>query len=374
MQRYRRFACPGAVIAALLILAGGVAAAEFYVSPDGADTADGSSAAPFATIARGISKLQPGDVLNVKGGIYKESCTVAIKATREKPVVIRAAVAEDSDECAWIQATGRDGILVRESSYVTIEGLKVTGAARAGFLAGGSDHITFRSCISGDNGVWGIQTAMCDYITVDKCELYGSKEEHGVYFSTTDHPTATDNRIHNNAECGIHMNGDLSEGGDGLITGAVIARNRISRCGSGGGAAINSDGVEKSTFEANVIEECLAGGITSFKGDGKKGGSGNRIVGNVVKFESGKGRYGVQLYGGSTDARLERNIIIIDNGPAVEIDEASTGGFFAAGNLYATPGKAVTFSYQGQEMDFASWQKATGQDADSSLVETPPGR
>lgn len=354
-----RNALCGLVIAgALFLLPADGAADEYFVAPSGDDSAVGSPSEPFKTIQHGIQALSAGDTLVVTKGVYKESCRLSIKATREAPVLIRGVGAH-------IEATGRDGILITDSSYVTVEGLKITGAERAGVLIGSSDHITIRKCVSGDNGKWGIQSSLSRHISVEQCELYGSKKEHGIYFSTTEYPRATDNLIHDNASCGIHMNGDLSEGGDGLITGAVIARNKILRCGAVGGAAINMDGVEKATIERNVLHHNLAGGITSFKGDGLRGGSRNTIKGNAILFESGVGRYGIQLLGGSSKATVTGNIIEIDKGPAIEVDKESAKGFTASRNLYAVERGAKAFVWKGKELDFAAWRKATGEDSGS---------
>jgi len=45
-------------------------AAEYYVSPTGSDTADGTLAAPFATLSRANSAAAAGDTIWVRGGTY----------------------------------------------------------------------------------------------------------------------------------------------------------------------------------------------------------------------------------------------------------------------------------------------------------------
>lgn len=361
-----RCACLITAAQLVILLGASAVATDYAVSPKGSDSAAGTAEAPFRTIGKGLGVLAPGDTLAVAPGVYRESCTLSVTASKESPVVIRGV------EMPHIEASGRDGILITDSAWVRIEGLKITGAERAGVLIGGSENVTLRGCILGDNGVWGVQSAMSRHITVEKCEIYGSKKEHGIYFSTTDYPTATDNRIRDCASCGVHMNGDLSEGGDGMITGATIARNQITGCGSAGGSAINMDGVEKSLIDANVIDRNLAGGITSFKGDGKSGGSGNTIRGNLIRFAPGVGRFGVQLLGGSTKTTLEQNVIDITNGPAVEVDEMSAKGFRATRNFYVPPEDELKFSWKGEELGFEAWQAATGQDMDSHVRRSVP--
>jgi hypothetical protein len=47
-------------------------ASTYYVSPAGSDSAGGSEAAPFRTIAQGVRHLQSGDTLYLRGGTYNE--------------------------------------------------------------------------------------------------------------------------------------------------------------------------------------------------------------------------------------------------------------------------------------------------------------
>ena len=205
--------------------------------------------APGQPLADRVRQLQPGDRLVLKPGIHRESLTLSgLTGTAEAPIMIRG------ERGAQLQPTGRDGILFwpKPCRHIIIEGIKIDGAARAGIVIANSQHIVVRDCTLGNNGVWGVQTTMSDYITVEDCELYGSKREHGVYFSTTDHPIARNNRIHDNAGCGIHNNGDVREGGDGMITGGLYENNLIYNNGRRGGAAINMDGVEKAIIHNNL--------------------------------------------------------------------------------------------------------------------------
>ena len=66
------------------------------------------------------------------------------------------------------------------------------------------------------------------------------------------------------------MNGDLSQGGDGIISGAlvsgnVIYNNAIQRHSLGGGSGINMDGVQNSRIENNLIYNNHASGISLYQ-------------------------------------------------------------------------------------------------------------
>ena len=60
-------ACAGCVAVAVA-----VPAAEFHVAPDGQDSQPGTPAAPLKTIQRAAELAQPGDVVTVHAGVYRE--------------------------------------------------------------------------------------------------------------------------------------------------------------------------------------------------------------------------------------------------------------------------------------------------------------
>ncbi len=63
---------PGALALACLASATAAAAAEFHVSPTGDDANDGSPAAMLQTISEAARRAQPGDVVTVHEGVYRE--------------------------------------------------------------------------------------------------------------------------------------------------------------------------------------------------------------------------------------------------------------------------------------------------------------
>jgi len=338
------------------VLSAGLHAAEQVVSPG-------------ESIGAKVQNLRPGDALLVRKGVYNESITISgLKGIQAAPIVIKG---EPGAEIAL--ARGQDGILFYGgggSAWVIVDGLKITGARRAGILISGSHHITIRNCISGNNGRWGIQSTLSDYLTVENCELFGSRREHGVYFSTTEHPVARNNKIHDNAGCGIHMNGDRREGGDGIITGGLLEKNVIYNCGlRRGGAAINMDGVEKTLVRNNLIYNNGAGGITVFHGDGLRSGTGNEFCNNTLYFQPGKGRFGLQLFHGAKDTTVRNNIFIGGRGPALEIDQASLAGLKSDCNIFFQQGGGQPVELGGQRMTLDVWKQKTSQDAHSTSAE-----
>ncbi len=360
-----RAAITAAALIVLLSGGGGARAAEYFVSPGGSDSAPGTAEAPKKTITAALEALSAGDTLTIASGTYHESISISIRGTSGEPVVIRGV------GMPHIVAPGGDGITIAGSSWVTVEGLAVTGAERAAVAVTGSDNIIVRGMALVQGPERGFYSSKSRHITVERCEISGPEMKEGVHFSGVNYASAFENHIHSVAGTGIRAGGKPAASRDELVTGAHIARNRILHCGAAGGAAVMLEGAERSRIESNVIDGNLAGGIISRKNAEASGGAHNTISANMVRFEAGKGLYGVSLLDGSRQAAIEQNIIGIDAGPAVKVDAASAGGFRAARNFYVTSPADLVFSWRGRELDFDGWREATGQDASSHVMMVP---
>jgi parallel beta-helix repeat protein len=94
-----------------------------------------------------------------------------------------------------------------------------------------------------------------------------SVSQHGIYVSNScDRPTVRGNVCWGNYMCGIHMNGDATSSGDGLIQYALVENNIVYDNGIGGGSGINCDGVQDSVFRNNLLYNNHASGISLYKG------------------------------------------------------------------------------------------------------------
>lgn len=387
---------------ALAVLCVPALAAEYVVTPSGADTNDGTRQAPFQSVGRGLAALKPGDTLIIGPGVYRESSSLTVKGTKEQPVAIVGVAVTvqkcpkcgtqsrpaaggqgetpEADKCPkcgaqtqsdvaepCIQAAGPDGLRVTDSTYVTVMGLKITGAKEAGVVISRCDRVTIEGCAIADNAKWGVRVSLSDHIKVGKCEISGTSDGDGVYVSATEHPEVSDCKILKNAFCGVLVSGNAKEGGDGVVTGATVSRNIISENGSKGGAAIRLEGVEKSTIENNMCDKNLSSGIECVKGEAARAGSRNVLSGNVVRFLPGKGTCGMLFADGGTHIRLVQSMLTVGNGPAISVDEASAKDFKSSYNFFPLEAGPVRLSWKGESMDFPRWQQVTGQDADSHV-------
>ncbi len=74
----------------IVVLSAGATAAEYYVSPDGDDGNPGTVVSPLRTIQAGISRLQPGDVLHLLPGVYRQSAGFIRSGSAGNPITVRA--------------------------------------------------------------------------------------------------------------------------------------------------------------------------------------------------------------------------------------------------------------------------------------------
>jgi hypothetical protein len=128
------------IATSVMLFSGGTARADqavLYVAPTGGG--GGSCGAPdYNTIQAAVDAAIPGDRLIVCQGQYNESVVL-----REKHGIL---IQADRDAVVIVTPRGlggkaqRDAFILSRSREVTIEGLRVTGASRSGFLLmGGND-------------------------------------------------------------------------------------------------------------------------------------------------------------------------------------------------------------------------------------------
>jgi parallel beta-helix repeat protein len=292
-----------------LCLPAGAGAATYYVSPAGNDNNPCSLALPCREIRRPLTFVVPGDTILAADGSYKGFDVDDIHGTAAAPITIRA-----QGQAAQVLVTNdrpdnRDTIFITFSSYIVVDGLRASGAIRAAVRVDQSPFITVRNGVFGNNTTWGIFTDFSDDLLLENNECFGSIEEHGIYVSNSgDRPVVRGNRVHDNSASGIQLNADLSAGGDGIITNALIENNVIYRNGVLGGAAINLDGVQDSVVRNNVLYDNHATGIVNYMGDGAEGPRGMRILHNTVD-QASDARWALLMFN-TTGLNVVRNNIL----------------------------------------------------------------
>jgi parallel beta-helix repeat protein len=250
-----------------------------------------------------------------------------------------------------------------------VQGFTIDGRSRAGIRAVTCEHVTLRDNHADGNGTWGIFTGFCDDVLIEDNVTANSGDQHGIYVSNSgDRPVIRGNTVYGNNEAGIHMNGDGSEGGDGIISNAVVEDNVIYDNGAGGGSGINCDGVQDSIIRNNLIYDEHASGISLYQIDGGGPSSGNLIANNTVLVAS-NGRWALNIQDGAVDNAVYNNILLNAHSfrGTLDISPDSLSGYTSDYNAVMD-----RFTTDGGDsvMTLADWRQETGQDA-HSFVSTP---
>jgi Right handed beta helix region len=349
-----------------LLLATRALAATYYVAPAGSDAADGlTPGTAFATLQHAADLVNPGDVVRVANGNY-----AGFYLDRDGTVANPITFLADGGAVQITQDNGTtpDGINLEDADHVVLDGFIVNGRSRAGIRVVLADGVTVRNCRLGNNQRWGILTGFTNDFVAEGNEAYGSVIEHGIYISNScDRPIVRDNHVHDNRGNGIHLNGDASQGGDGLITDAVIERNTIHGNGLGGGSGINGDGLVGAVIRNNLLYDNHASGISLYRIDAAAGATNNLVVNNTI-VNASDGRWCVNITGGSTGNVVRNNILYNFHAfrGVITVDAASRPGFVSDYNslmhrLSLDDGNTI--------LNLAGWQ-AAGYDA-HSFVATP---
>jgi parallel beta-helix repeat protein len=341
------------------------ALATLFVSTSGNDASDGSSAAPWRTLQHAADVVNPGDTVIVRPGSY-----VGFYLDRDGTAANRIVFQADPGvTITQRNASTSDGINLEGADYITVDGFTVNGMPRTGIRSVINHDVILRNNHLDQNGRWGILTGFSDNILIENNVASRSVAEHGIYVGNSgDNPIIRNNVVWGNHANGIHMNGDLSQGGDGIISGALVEGNIIYDNGLGGGSGINCDGVQNSIIRNNLIYNTHASGISLYQIDGGGSSSNNVVVNNTV-LVAADGRWDLNIQDGSTGNTVRNNIFFNYHSyrGSISISADSLAGFTSDYNVVVS-----RFTTDGGDsvLALAQWQAATGQDA-HSFIATP---
>lgn len=274
----------------------------YYVAPNGNNSNTGSAAQPWATLQYAVDTIAPGDTIIVRAGSYA-GCRIGKTGASGAPKTLKAEAGARPLINTLSPANRHQSLIEVELfdavvSYWIIDGFELTGAPRHGVDIRFGSYITVQNCYAHHNGTNGrgdgIFLGFSDHPTLQFNET-AYNTEHGIYHSNSaDYPVLRGNRIHHNANSGIHINGDLSQGGDGMISFGLIEQNIIYENGAGGGSGINCDGLFDSLIRNNLLYQNRASGLSLYAIDAAAGSSRNKVYHNTIVQAPGA-RYCVNI-------------------------------------------------------------------------------
>lgn len=176
-----------------------------YVAPNGSDANPGSYAEPFATLEAAMNAMNPGDLLYVRGGLYRSAGTgrgiSQKKGTVDKWFTVLNYPGETPVFDGEWYGDATIGMLFDSCAYWHIEGLEFRNYTQdAVYLRNGCDHFEIvnmklhdvTSLVHGASAYDGIVVIGSTNVLIEGCEIWnigyardlGSMLDHGVYVST----------------------------------------------------------------------------------------------------------------------------------------------------------------------------------------------
>jgi len=340
---------------------------NYFVTNTGDDTNSGLTISEaFLTLQHAADVVAAGDTVFVANGTYLGFDLRNKNGSSGSPIVFIALGNQ-----VLINASGSirdDGINIENADYIVIDGFIVNDMIGSGngirlVLA---DNCVVRRCRCDNNAERGIFTGFTDDILIEYNTCTNAIDEHGIYVSnSSDNPIIRFNECYGNNNIGIHMNGDLSAGGDGIISNAQIYGNIIHD--NGGAAGINMDGLQDPIIYNNLIyNNHFSQGIALFQQDGAIVTNGAKIYNNtiIVPFD---GRWGILVKSGANiNTEIYNNIILNQHSWRGCITVEDTAGFRSDYNIVQNK---MSDNGDGTTISLAQWQ-ALGFDLQSMLADS----
>ncbi len=406
-----------------------------WVAPGGSDTADGSQARPFRTVAKALSLVKPGEAVYLTTGTYRERLRLEERGgTSARPLTLRAA---PNATPILRGGTGSSTSMIDvRGAYWRVEGLTVDVAGDRAFAAlwrgsGARQGVLRRNKLK--NGTSGAGVNVAEYasdVLIEGNEIHnfqkaGGGDSHGIILQTTArNVVARGNNIHHNSGDGVQCIGpeagatisgtpfdnlllednELHENRENGVdiktcSRVVLRRNHVwghrRSSTSGGEGVVVHMSARDVTLEDNVLR---GNGRAVNVGGVRMGAPPTRIVlrrNLVLDGYSADGNDGVGIRVDTTvDVKVQHNTFWNMPGACLYFGyggSGSTQGLDARNNimancglalrgrgsavvnnnLYFREGGAARFRLDGVDMGFAQWRSRTGMDGRS--VERAPG-
>ncbi len=310
------------ILSVLFISTIALSQSTYFVSNTGKDSNNGlSENSAFKTLQHAADIVSQGDSVIALSGAYT-GFDLRTSGTSSQPIVFKA---KDIVTINQKNYKTNDGINIENADWIVIDGFNVINQPRAGIRIAVSNNVTIKNNSCSNNTYWGIFTGFTNDITIENNSCSYSQLQHGIYVSNSgDRPIVKNNICYQNNGCGIQLNADASQGGDGIISNAIIANNILHDNGNGGGSAINLDGVQESSIYNNLLYNNHSTGIALFMIDGAEGSKNNKVYNNTI-INPSNSRWDIIAVDGSTGNTFYNNILINHHSfrGSIAVDESS---------------------------------------------------
>jgi len=297
-------------------------APTYWVSTTGDDRNDGRSAATaFRTIAKAASVVRPGDVVYIRGGVYREYLTADKWKTSGqpgKPITIMGApgetvIIDGSDrKNGGTNPSAPQLIWLRVDWYV-FENLTLRNSAGRAIELEGSNHVVRNVVTHGNHGdgiyIEGDNNLVEDVVSYDNYSYSnGGDSADGVKIAYGDGNVIRRVVAYDNSDDGI----DLWDSTNSLVEYTVSYRNGRGSTGNGQGFKLSNGKRANAghTIRYNVAFSNRANNFTD-------NGGGGLLLYNNTSFDAGGRGFIVQGRSGYAESKVYNNISFGETSPAV---------------------------------------------------------
>lgn len=327
----------------MLLLCGCASATDYYVSPTGNNSNNGTLNYPWATPAYAASQAQAGDTICLRDGTWNDiNVEFSNNGTSENPIVMRnypgehpklngtSTTANSADQGIgindneWIIIDGIEvykythPLYVRNSNNVTVKNCSFHDSV-GGFAAGVSGgpinhHILMENCEVYNSGWNGVQISGDDItnqgttrrstnITVRNCIIHDNNLHNSIdLYGFLEYITLENNTIYNSTYNGIYSHDGTPAVNPDTQYYVTIRNNTITNTTS----AIKLEHTHDSVFSDNVITQTTAYGILT-----ERYSDNITIANNIIDCTAGAGDYAIQI--GNTNITMTENRLTGEN-------------------------------------------------------------
>ncbi|HEY5297943.1 MAG TPA: right-handed parallel beta-helix repeat-containing protein [Verrucomicrobiae bacterium] len=162
--------------ASVQLVEAGAEAAKYFVATNGSDSNNGTSTnTPFATLGKAAGLASAGNLIYLRGGIYKSSSKISLSrnGSPAQPIRIRPYPGENVAFDFSGEATGTDGISISGDCW-WIYGLETTNAGHNGINISGASNIVERCVVHGsrNTGIHITGDTNTSYNLILNCDSY----------------------------------------------------------------------------------------------------------------------------------------------------------------------------------------------------------
>ena len=345
----------------------------------------------YLTIQAASDAAVAGDTVFVFDGSYA-GFQIAHSGTSIAPITFKAnsanVILSEITPIVGNAGPGGDGIYINDVNYVIIDGFKiqnVTYRCISGRNATATDPmigLIIRNNICSNSGWYGfylanISSSLIQGNNISNTGISGlDPKGPGIYLANggADNNTFRANVIHDITQtsgAGMHFNGDISNGGDGIISGLLVEDNVIYNVGQNG---LNMDGVQDSTIQNNIIYRPAKNALRAYQIDANAGPQNLKIINNTFVVPSTSVNWAINLTQDLGGDVIFNNILIQEgsNGGSISIDNSNfSSNNNAVVDRFSLDGSNTTISLTSWRASGANRDQNSFLSTDSALFVNP---